>query len=104
MAAPVREGGEVVQLSSYLRRNALTDIMSAVLEQKPSLEIELCATDDGTPYLSVQLDGWANIMVTPEPRHPGKFGVVISDSDGHYIKIAKGVSAARAMFKVIHYS
>lgn len=105
MAAPVREDERsVITLAAYRGRNLLRELKAAALEQKPHLDIDICDTDDGTPYLSVDLPGWANIMVTPEPRHPGKYGVVISDEEGHYIKIAKAVTLARALFKIINYS
>lgn len=104
MAADLREGGSVVPLARYQGYQTLNALKAAALEQKPHLDIEICTTEDDTPYLSVQLPGWSNIMVTPEPRQPGKYGVVISDEDGHYIKVAKGVSSARALFKIINYS
>lgn len=69
----------------------------------PDLEIEVCTTDEGEEFLSVQLDGWANIMIVPERTMPGNFCVVISDGDGYVVKVAKGVSEARALSKVIKH-
>jgi len=106
VAAAVREGvleGRVVELQPKQDRDTLVKMVASVLDERPNLDIELCDTEDGTPYVSVQLEGWGNIMVVAERAMPGRYGVVVTDAEGYRVKVAKGVPAYSALFQILNH-
>lgn len=46
---------------------------------------ELLHTDEGDPFLSIPLGGWAAIMVTPEADRSGTYGMTIHQDSGELL-------------------
>ena len=69
----------------------------------PSLAGEVLFTDENDPYLSIELGGWAAVMIAPEPDHPDTYGIVVTHDSGELGSMLKRRSFEATMAFVRAY-
>jgi hypothetical protein len=71
------------------------------VRERFNVPAEVCAADDGEPYLSVELGEWSSVVVTAD-HDPRLFAVILSDETGH-LQISKQQTEAQALALVLRH-